>query len=133
MTTRIYIEELRINAPIGLYDSERAGPQPIIVNLILKLGPDMNAAPAVFLPDLSKAKLSEAERQIVCYESLAGAVSRLAQERHTDLVETLVEAIAALCLTDARVDAVTVRVDKPQAVPAALRVGVAITRKRCEE
>ncbi len=127
--TKILIRDLQISASIGVYHHEKLAFQPILVNIELTLGPDLSAAPAVFVP----AKMRKQDREyadVVCYASVCEEVERLARDRHTELVETLVEAIAELCLSDGRVEAVRVRVEKTAAVPRARAVGAEILRRR---
>ena len=45
-------------------------------------------------------------------------------------METLAERIAEACLTDTRVQAARVRVEKPEVIPNAASVGVEIERDR---
>ncbi len=127
--TRILIRDLQISASIGVYHHEKLAFQPILVNIELTLGPDLQARPAVFVP----AKMRKQDREyadVVCYASVCEQVERLTRDRHTELVETLVEAIAELCLSDGRVEAVRVRVEKTAAVPRARAVGAEILRRR---
>ncbi|MDA1070333.1 MAG: dihydroneopterin aldolase [Proteobacteria bacterium] len=49
---------------------------------------------------------------------------------HIELVESFANRLAALCLNDASVRTVTVRVEKPEAIPGAEGAGIEITRRR---
>lgn len=126
---KILIRDLQISASIGVYAHEKQAYQPILVNLELTLGPDLAAQPAVFVP-ARRAKQDGHYPEVVCYATVCEHVERLAREKHTELVETLVEAIAELCLSDARVHAVRARVEKTAAVPRARAVGAEILRRR---
>ena len=57
-------------------------------------------------------------------------VEAIIAEGHVNLVETLCERIAASCLTDKRVMAARVRVEKPDIIAHARSVGVEIERAR---
>ena len=57
-------------------------------------------------------------------------VKDLLSRGHVQLVETLAEDIAAMCLADTRVLEVTVEIEKPEAIEEARAVGVALTRSR---
>jgi dihydroneopterin aldolase len=68
------------------------------------------------------------------YVSYADIVDKLKERavstRHTNLVETLAEEVAALALADARVAGAIVDVRKTEIIPEAKGVGVIIHRRR---
>ena len=66
---------------------------------------------------------------VLDYDFVRTGILRLATERHFALQETLCEAIAALCLADARVRRVSVRTMKTDIYPDA-GVGCEIVRER---
>lgn len=83
--------------------------------------------------DLSEAGRSDAVAGTVSYADLTQIAVAIATEQRFNLIEALAEAIAASILERfARIDAITVRVDKPSApVPAILDgVSIEITRRR---
>ncbi len=127
--TKILIRDLQISASIGVYHHEKLAFQPILVNIELTLGPDLRAEPAIFVPAKNRRQDPD-YADVVCYASVCEQVERLARDKHTELVETLVEAIAELCLSDGRVQAVRARVEKTAAVPRARAVGAEIFRRR---
>jgi dihydroneopterin aldolase len=106
----IFIDRLTINGSIGIYDHERESLQPIVVSV--RCG----------------YMVSENLGEIICYKNMADAIEALIQKEHTDYVEELAERIAALCLLHERAQEVTVRVEKPNAIPGASSAGVEITR-----
>ena len=67
---------------------------------------------------------------VVSYEIVVKKVEAIIAGGHINLVETLCERIAAACLTDKRVMAARVRVEKPDIIPNARSVGVEIERRR---
>ena len=67
---------------------------------------------------------------VVRYDAIVTAVRRLVAKGHVNLVETLAERIAALCLDIAAVRTVRVRVEKLDVYPDAESVGVEIERRR---
>ena len=114
---RVFVRDLRLPASIGIYAEERAAPQDVVIELelwVLETGGDG----ALNYND------------VVCYEKLVSQTKAVLAEGHIDLVETLAEKLAALCLSDSRVARVRVRVEKPQAIPEAAGVGVEIERVR---
>jgi 7,8-dihydroneopterin aldolase/epimerase/oxygenase len=83
--------------------------------------------------DLSEAGRSDAVAGTVSYADLTQIAVAISTEQRFNLIEALAEAIAASILERfARIDAITVRVDKPSApVPAILDgVSIEITRRR---
>jgi dihydroneopterin aldolase len=114
---RTIVRDLVLSSSIGVYDEERLAPQPIRVNLEL----------TVVSPD---DPMTEDLGQVVDYAALTGRVRELVGSRHFDLVETLAEALAALCLEESRVTSARVRIEKPNAIADAAGVGVELERVR---
>ena len=113
----VFVRDLELMAPIGIYDVEKASPQRIIVNIDLSVSEGAGHK----ADDIS---------HVVSYEIVVKKVEAIIAEGHINLVETLCEKIAASCLTDKRVMAARVRVEKPDIVPNARSVGVEIERAR---
>jgi dihydroneopterin aldolase len=83
--------------------------------------------------DLSEAGRSDAVAGTVSYADLTQIAVAISTEQRFNLIEALAETIAANILERfARIDAITVRVDKPSApIPAILDgVSIEITRQR---
>jgi dihydroneopterin aldolase len=64
------------------------------------------------------------------YEDIVAGIKRLADGSHINLVETLAERVAELCLADERVRAVRAIVEKLDIYPEAVSVGVMVERVR---
>jgi dihydroneopterin aldolase len=90
-------------------------PQPVLINITV-------------FTDTRRAARSKDIVDAVDYAALAGAAAKLTIDGKYLLIETLVEDLAALSLSRPHVKGVSVRVEKPQAVPAANTVGVEIYR-----
>lgn len=114
---RVFVRDLLLDALIGIYPEERVKPQKILINL------DLWVAETPGEPPRSYA-------EVVCYENLVNRSKALLAEGHVDLVETLAERLACLCLDDSRVQRARVRVEKPEAIAEAAGVGVEIERRR---
>jgi dihydroneopterin aldolase len=114
---RTIVRDLVLSSSIGVYDEERLAPQPIRLSLEL----------TVISPD---DPMAEELGQVVDYAALTGRVRALVGSRHFDLVETLAEALAALCLEESRVTSARVRIEKPNAIADAAGVGVELERVR---
>ncbi|WP_269515789.1 dihydroneopterin aldolase [Brevundimonas subvibrioides] len=110
----IFVEGLKVEAGIGVYDHEHGRLQTLLIDVRLELGP-------VEIHGLADT---------VNYETVANACRRIVAEGHVGLVETFAERLALDCLTDARVRAVTVRVDKPGALEAAAGAGCELSYSR---
>lgn len=101
----------------GVFEHERREGQPFVVDLVLGL----DTGPAAASDDLADT---------VDYGGLALAVKSAVERDPVDLIETLAERIAAVCLTDDRVDWCRVTVHKPQAPIEATFTDVALTIRR---
>lgn len=99
----VFVTGLKVEAGIGVYDHEHGRLQTLVIDVVLDLG-------AAEVHDLSDT---------VNYETVAAACRRIVAEGHVGLVETFAERLALDCLGDPRVQAVTVRIDKPGALEAA--------------
>jgi dihydroneopterin aldolase len=113
----VFVRDLELKALIGIYPEEKTRPQRVFVNIDLsvKEGDD---------------PLSDNIMEVVSYETVVGDVERIVAQGHVNLVETLAELIARECLKDKRVEAVRVRIDKPDIMRNARSVGVEIERVR---
>lgn len=113
---KVFIRDLTFNAILGILPEERVQPQPVIINLTL-------------ITDITVAAASKNIGDTLNYAEVADAARGLTVEGEYLLIETLVEDIAKVCL-EAGADAVSVRVEKPNAVSEASAVGVEIYRER---
>lgn len=110
------LDGLAVTMGIGIHPAELAAPQRVMVSVRMEV--DYPAAPAEDRIDA-----------VLDYDFVRSGIQALAAERHFALQETFCEAIAALCLADPRVAAVTVRTSKPDVYPDAA-VGCEIVRVR---
>lgn len=125
---RVFLRDLTLPARIGVHAHERLGPQTIQMTLDLEVAPAQPADRLRFSPPPRPG--DAAAQDVVCYQALTEAVEALLAEGHIDYVETLAEQLAALCLSDDRVRAALVRIEKPDAIPQAAGAGVEILRRR---
>jgi dihydroneopterin aldolase len=117
-TDRILIRDLVLPCRIGAYARERHGTQRVRFNVAL-------AVPAAARP------AGDALSEVVSYAEVADGIRALAAGPHVNLVETLAERVAALCLAaDPRIAAARVRVEKLEVEPDSAGVGVEIVRRR---
>lgn len=116
-TYRITVRDLVLPASIGIYEHEREKPQRVRVNVELDV-----ADPGSFA--------AEDFSRVLNYETIVKGTTAIVESGHIELVETLAERIAALCLADRRAVKVTVAVEKLDVYAAAGGVGVSIVRRR---
>ncbi len=103
----------------GVFEHERRDGQEFVVDVVCRI-------------DLAAAAATDDLARTVDYGELAGELTAGIQDAPVDLIETLAERMAGLCLAHPGVSAVEVTVHKPQApmpVPVA-DVSVTILRKR---
>ncbi|CAN5218000.1 dihydroneopterin aldolase [soil metagenome] len=104
----------------GVFDVEKREGQTFFVDLVLGL----DTAPAARSDDL---------RDTVDYGSLVASVKAAVENDPVDLIETLVQRIATVCLTDSRVQWTRVSVHKPDAPIDATFADVMLTITRKQE
>lgn len=111
----VFVRDMVLPASIGVYRHEKDAPQRVRINVDLFV--DDDGGP-------QHDRLDE----VVSYEDIVVGIRHLVRERHINLVETMAERLAALCLQDARVRCVRVRAEKLDVFPDAASVGVEIQR-----
>ncbi len=114
---RIEIRDLEVSCIIGIQPKERVAKQTISLNLVLEC-------------DLSRACASDDIHDTVDYKVLKDRIlDEIGASEHF-LIERLADHVIGLCMSDGRVERVTVCVDKPGALTGARSVAVQITRDR---
>jgi 7,8-dihydroneopterin aldolase/epimerase/oxygenase len=119
VSDRIALRGLRAVGHHGVYAEERANGQPFVVDVTLEL-------------DTSAAAASDDVADTVHYGELAQRVVKVVTGEPVNLLETLAQRIAEVCLAAAAVDRVEVTVHKPEA-PVGVPfddVAVTIVRRR---
>lgn len=112
---KIFLNELKIDTVIGLWEWERRIRQTVVVDL------EMSA-------DIAKAAATDDVADTLNYKSVAKRVQEFVSESSFKLVETLAEHIAAIIRDEFDVAWVLVRVNKPGAIRGSRDVGVVIER-----
>lgn len=111
----VFVRDLVLACCIGIYETEKAAPQRVRVNLDLAVREE--ARP-----------IGDDYGKVVCYEQIVKKARAIAEDGHVNLVETLAERLADICLQDPRVRSCRVRVEKLDVFADALSVGVEIER-----
>ncbi|HXQ54111.1 MAG TPA: dihydroneopterin aldolase [Stellaceae bacterium] len=113
---RVFVRDLVLAVSIGIHAHEKRQRARIRIN-------------ADILVDL---RLPERDDfgEALDYETIVAGIKALADGKHINLVETLADRVAALCLADPRARAVRVTVEKLDIYPEAQSVGVMVERCR---
>ena len=117
MTDEISVTGIECWGHHGVFDFERRDGQTFVVDLAL----GVDTAPAAGSDDL---------HDTVDYGSLVAAVKTAVEQDPVDLIETLAQRIADVCLADAKVEWARVTVHKPDAPVDATFADVALTITR---
>ena len=112
---RVFIEDLRIQTVIGIFDWEREITQP--VSLDLEMAFDIRAAGA-----------SDDIADTLDYKAVSKRLIRFVEGSDFQLVEALAEACARIVLDEFPVDWLRLKLSKPGAVRGSSAVGVIIER-----
>ncbi len=116
-TYKILINELTLDAFIGIHDFEKKKKQKIAISLSLDVADN----------------ISEIEHKIenfVSYEHIVSDIKTILKEGHIDLLETLGEKIVDLCFKDKRVQTINIKLEKLEVFKEAISVGIEIFRKK---
>lgn len=112
---KIFLDELKIDTIIGIWDWERKIRQTVIIDI------EMSA-------DIARAAATDSVEDTLNYKSVAKRVQQFVGDSSFQLVETLAERIAAIIRDEFGVAWVRVRVNKPGAIRGSKNVGVEIER-----
>jgi dihydroneopterin aldolase len=113
----IFINDLRVDMLIGVYDWERKVPQ--TVQLDLEIG----------VPDTGRPR-NDKIGETIDYSKIVGRITASLKENRVLLVERLAEHIAQLVMTEFKSPWVKVSVTKLAALKDVKRVGITIERGR---
>jgi dihydroneopterin aldolase len=112
---KIFLDELKVETIIGIWDWERKIRQTVVIDL------EMSA-------DIAKAAATDDVADTLNYKSVAKRLQQFVGESSFQLVETLAERIASIVRDEFGVAWVKVTVHKPGAIRGSRDVGVIIER-----
>lgn len=112
---KIYLEDLRIEAVIGIWEWERRVRQ--IISLDLELGTDAKRAAAT-------DQIADA----LDYKAISKRLVSAVEQSEFRLVETLAETLARIVITEFHVPWLRLTVSKPGAIEGSRNVGVIVER-----
>lgn len=113
----VFIQGLKIDTVIGIYDWERKIRQDIVLDL------EMSA-------DIKAASETDNIEQTLDYKAVSKRLIDFVQNAQFELVETLAEKITQIILNEFGVEQVKLTLNKGKAVTGARGVGVIIERAR---
>jgi len=111
----VFIEDLKIDTTIGIYDWERKIKQTLAFDLELAT-------------DISKAAKTDVIEDALNYKAISKRVIAFVEASEYQLVETLAEKVAALILDEFEVSWLRLTLHKPGAVRGSRSVGIRIER-----
>lgn len=114
----LFIQGLRVNTIIGIYDWEKQAEQPLIFDLELSTS-------------LAPSAATDAIADTVNYKTLSDDIIKWVTESRFELIETLAEQLCQRIFTRyPKVSEIALTLHKPHAVIAAKSVGLKIRRYR---
>lgn len=113
----VRVNRLRLDAEVGVYDSERGRKQPLEISLTAEVAPEATHPNGALGDAVNYAAMAETVRQIV-------------GSAHHDLLEDLAQTIADTLFADPRVKRLDLTLDKLTALEDAESVGVSLSRWR---
>ncbi len=113
---KMYISRLPLLCLVGIYSHEKESPQPLYLDLEMKLS-------------LMNAAVSDNLEDTLDYSSLCRNIQAASSREHCNLIEKRLTELLEIVLRDQRVAEVSGRLYKPGAVPGA-EISVERTLKR---
>lgn len=114
---KITIRDLALRCIIGLYPEEREKKQDVIINVVMET-------------DLRAAGKSDDLNDTVDYKTIKLNILDFVENSSFQLIESLAEGVAEICLRGSKVQSATVTIDKPGALRFCKSVAVEVTRQR---
>ena len=112
---KIYIEDLRVKATIGIFDWEKKIKQEVSISYEIP-------------HDNKKAAAEDIIEATTDYKTITKTIIAFVEGNKFELVETFAEKIAEMVIKDFKVEEIRLRVSKPGALRFSKDVGVIIER-----
>ena len=114
---KIYVEDLRVKATIGIFDWEKKIKQDVSISYEIP-------------HDNVKAAKADAIEATTDYKSITKGIISFVENNKFELVETFAEKMAEMVIKDFNIDEIRLRVSKPGALRFSKDVGVIIERDK---
>ena len=114
---KVFISQLHVDTIIGVYDFEKETEQSLYFDIEM-------------LCDIKPAATTDDINLALDYATVSERVIEHTRAKPVELLETLVEQLAAIILAEFNTSQVMIKVSKPAAVAQAQTVGVEITRQK---
>ena len=116
-TYKILINDLTLDAFIGIHDFEKKKKQKIAISLSLDVNDNISG-------------IEHKIENFVSYEHIVADIKSILKSGHIDLLETLGEKIVDLCFMDERVMTIKLKLEKLEVFKETSSVGIEIFRKK---
>lgn len=112
---KVFINQLQVNAIIGVYDHEKEVKQPLFFDLEM-------------WTDFGQAAATDDVKYVVDYAKVSARIIEHTQAQPVELLETLAEQLSTIIFNEFPVYQLRLRINKPHAVLEAQSVGIEIER-----
>ena len=119
-TYKILINDLTLDAFIGIHDFEKKKKQKIAISLSLDVNDNISG-------------IEHKIENFVSYEHIVADIKSILMSGHIDLLETLGEKIVDLCFMDERVMTIKLKLEKLEVFKETKSVGIEIFRKKTSD
>ena len=116
-TYKILINDLTLDAFIGIHDFEKKKKQKISISLSLDVNDNISG-------------IEHKIENFVSYEHIVADIKSILESGHIELLETLGEKIVDLCFLDERVMTIKLKLEKLEVFKETRSVGIEIFRKK---
>jgi len=113
----VFIKDFVINEIIGIHKHEKIKKQKIKFNIVLDI-------------DQSSFPNEKNIKSIVDYEKITNELEKLTKSKKYNFLESLVEDSFEKIFEDKRINSVTIKIEKPEAIKNAKSVGVEVFKTR---
>ena len=118
-TYQVQINELTVNASIGIHEHEKKKKQRVSISLAIEALDNLNL-------------VNEKIDNVVSYELIIKDLKKIINQGHIELLETLGEKILEICFKDQRILSVWMKLEKLDVFDDAKSVGIEIIRDRTD-
>jgi dihydroneopterin aldolase len=116
----IFLNDMLLNAEIGIYKKEKNISQPLRVSMIAKVK--------------NPKKINDKNiNSVVCYNQISKKIKKIVKSGHIMLLEKMAEKIFEECFKNKRIETMKIRLEKLDAIKEADSAGIEVERSRIEQ